>query len=95
MVFCHILYCFVAKSVLFGFTLFCRKIVLSQFTRYCVEEILAKNCARGEKMTNMRYGSAPSLTALSSLRFRDFAQSKRNVRTFVSEALHTKSEMEE
>ena len=58
MVFCHILYCYVAKSVLFGFTLFCRKIVLSRFTRYCVEKIWAKNCARGEKMTNMRYVTA-------------------------------------
>ena len=40
--------CFVAKSL-------CREIVLSRFTRHCVEKSLAKNCARGEKMTNMRY----------------------------------------
>ena len=26
-----------------------------RFTRYCVEKILAKNSARGEKMTNIRY----------------------------------------
>ena len=38
-----------------GFTLFCRKIGLLRFTRYCVEKILAKNSARGEKMTNIRY----------------------------------------
>ena len=38
------------------FTLFCRKIGLLRFTRYCVEKILAKNSARGEKMTNTRYG---------------------------------------
>ena len=31
-----------------------------RFTRYCVEKNLAKNSARGEKMTNMRYGSDPS-----------------------------------
>ena len=42
--FCN-LRCFVAKSV------------LVRFTRFCVEKNLAKNCARGEKMTNMRYGS--------------------------------------
>ena len=40
------------------FTLFCRKIGLLRFTRYCVEKILAKNSARGEKMTIIRYGSA-------------------------------------
>ena len=40
--FCN-LRCFVAKSV------------LVRFTRFCVEKNLAKNCARGEKMTNMRY----------------------------------------
>ena len=33
-----------------------RKIGLLQFTRYCVEKILAKNSDRGEKMTNIRYG---------------------------------------
>ena len=37
------------------FTLFCRKIGLLRFTRYCVEKILAKNSARGEKMANIRY----------------------------------------
>ena len=37
------------------FALFRCEIVLSRFTRYCVEKIWAKNCARGEKMTNMRY----------------------------------------
>ena len=37
--------CFLAKSVFL------------RFTRFCVEKNLAKNCTRGEKMTNMRYGS--------------------------------------
>ena len=32
-----------------------RKIGLLQFTRYCVEKILAKISDRGEKMTNIRY----------------------------------------
>ena len=35
--------CFVAKSV------------LVRFTHFCVEKNLAENCARGEKITNMRY----------------------------------------
>ena len=35
--------CFVAKSV------------LSRFTRFCVEKNLAKNCACGEKRTNIKY----------------------------------------
>ena len=60
-------------GILLHFTLFCCKIcfflaifaVLShdrflRFTRYYVEKNLAKNSARGEKMTNMRY--APGLT---------------------------------
>ena len=50
------LHCFVAKFVFFWrFTLFCRKIGLLRFTRFCVEKILAKNSACGEKMTNIRY----------------------------------------
>ena len=37
------LHCFVAKFVFFWrFTLFCRKIGLLRFTRFCVEKILAK-----------------------------------------------------
>ena len=56
MVFCCILHCFVAKFVCF-FAIFA---VLShdrflRFTRYYVEKNLAKNSARGEKMTNMRH----------------------------------------
>ena len=55
-------------GILLHFTLFCckkfcffaiyavfRKIGLLQFTRYCVEKILAEISDRGEKMTNMRY----------------------------------------
>ena len=38
------------------FTLFCRKSIL-RFTHFCVEKNLAKNSARGEKMTIMRYGA--------------------------------------
>ena len=45
---------FCCKIRFLQFTLFCHEIVLSRFTRYCVEKIWAKNCARGEKMTNMR-----------------------------------------
>ena len=41
--------------VFLRFTLFCRKIGLLRFTRFCVEKILAKNSARGEKMTNIMY----------------------------------------
>ena len=57
-------------GILLHFTLFCckkfiffaiyavfRKIGLLQFTRYCVEKILAKISDRGEKMTNIRYAS--------------------------------------
>ena len=44
--------------VFLRFTLFCRKIGLLRFTRFCVEKILAKNSVRGEKMTNIRYGVA-------------------------------------
>ena len=40
--------CFVAKTFL-RITLFCREILLSRFTRYCVEKTWAKKCARGEK----------------------------------------------
>ena len=46
------------------FTLFCRKIGLSQFTRFCVEKILATISDRGEKMTNMRYGSSQFTLAM-------------------------------
>ena len=58
MVFCCILHCFVAKFVFF-LAIFA---VLShdrflRFMRYYVEKNLAKNSARGEKMTNMRYAS--------------------------------------
>ena len=40
------------------FTLFCRKSIL-RFTHFCVEKNLAKNSAREEKMTNMRFGWKP------------------------------------
>ena len=56
-------------GILLHFTLLCckklsflaiyavfRKIGLLQFTRYCVEKILAQIIDRGEKMTNIRYG---------------------------------------
>ena len=57
MVFCCILQYFVAKSVFFcNLRCFVAKPVLVRFTRFCVEKNLAKNCAREEKMTNMRYG---------------------------------------
>ena len=46
------------NGILLHFKLFCRKIGLLQFTRFCVEKILAKNSVRGEKMTNMRYAKS-------------------------------------
>ena len=52
--FCN-LRCFVAKSV------------LVRFTRFCVEKNLAKNCARGEKMTNMRYVQPQIISTLMML----------------------------
>ena len=60
-------------GVLSHFTIFCCKIsffcdlrcfvaksVLAWFTRFCVEKNLAKNCACGEKITNMRYAIVSS-----------------------------------
>ena len=48
-------WCSVAFYIILWFTLFCREICSSRFTRFCVETNFTKNCARGEKMTNMRY----------------------------------------
>ena len=43
------------KLIFFAIYAVFRKISLLQFTRYCVEKILAQISDRGEKMTNMRY----------------------------------------
>ena len=43
------------KVLFFAIYAVFRKIGLLQFTRYCVEKILAEISDRGEKMTNMRY----------------------------------------
>ena len=43
------------KVLFFAIYAVFRKIGLLQFTRYCVEKILAKISDRGEKMTNIRY----------------------------------------
>ena len=43
------------KVLFFAIYAVFRKIGLLQFTRCCVEKILAKNSVRGEKMTNIRY----------------------------------------
>ena len=52
------------------FTLFCRKSIL-RFTHFCVEKNLAKNSARGEKMTNMRYGwNSPTIHIIPQLRWK-------------------------
>ena len=52
------------------FTLFCRKSIL-RFTHFCVEKNLAKNSARGEKMTNMRYGwKSPTIHIIPQLRWK-------------------------
>ena len=45
-----------------------RKIGLLQFTRYCVEKILAQTSDRGEKITNIRYASVLQF-ALSLVQF--------------------------
>ena len=48
--FCQSSCCFVAKSLLLPFTLFCRKIYFfSQFMRFCMEKNLTNNCVCGEK----------------------------------------------
>ena len=46
------------KVLFFAIYAVFRKIGLLQFTRYCVEKILAKNSDRGEKMTNIRYAQS-------------------------------------
>ena len=61
-------YCFVAKSVLSQFTLFCRDLLA-----FCVEKNLTKNCACGEKKTNIRYGAY----TLNNPCFDDSVTSKR------------------
>ena len=43
------------------FALFCRKIGLLRFTRYCVEKILAKNSARGAVVKHFEYIERKSL----------------------------------
>ena len=45
------------KVLFFAIYAVFRKIGLLQFTRYCVEKILAKISDRGEKMTNIRYAN--------------------------------------
>ena len=58
--FCHILCCFLGqKRFLSDLRYFVAKSVLSRFTRFYVEKNRAKNCIRGEKMTNMRYAPPP------------------------------------
>ena len=52
---------FVVKSVLWWFTLFFEKYVLSRFSRFYVEKNWAKNCIGGDKMTNMRYACDRSI----------------------------------
>ena len=49
------------KSLFFAIYAVFRKIGLLQFTRYCVEKILAKISDRGEKMTNIRYGGTSNI----------------------------------
>ena len=60
MVFCCILHCFVAKFVFWAIYAVLSHYRFLRFTRYYVENKLAKNSARGEKMTNMRYESSVS-----------------------------------
>ena len=49
-------YTVLLQNLFFGDLRCCRKIGLLQFTCFCVEKNLAGNSARGEKMTNIRYG---------------------------------------
>ena len=51
------------KVLFFAIYAVFRKIGLLQFTRYCVEKILAQISDRGEKMTNMRYGAEMRFTS--------------------------------
>ena len=55
MVFCCSLQYFVTKSFFLRFKLFCRKISFGTIYALLRGENLAKNCDRGEKITNMRY----------------------------------------
>ena len=55
-VFCRILCYFVAESFYCDLRCFIAKYVSSRFTRFCVGKFFVKKIARGEKMTNMRYG---------------------------------------
>ena len=57
------------KVLFFAIYAVFRKIGLLQFTRYCVEKILAKNSDRGEKMTNIRYDSDILLSVSYSVKF--------------------------
>ena len=57
--FCRNLRCFVAKSVLL------------RFTRFCVETNWTKNCACGEKTTNIRYAYAEAKSGSTDLHRRD------------------------
>ena len=57
MVFCCILHCFVANFFFVAIFAVLSHDRFLRFTRYYVEKNLAKNSARGEKMTNMRYAS--------------------------------------
>ena len=78
MVFCRILQYFVAKSFFCNLRCFVAKSVLVRFTRFCVEKNLAKNCARGEKMTNMRYALHVHETKYTSGGRRESAESYRH-----------------
>ena len=46
-----------------------RKIGLLQFTRYCVEKILAKISDRGENMTNIKYAYLSQMLKCICLKF--------------------------
>ena len=56
-IFCHFLCCFFFSRNLLCCHLRCigTKSILSRFTHFCVEKNLLRNCACGEKRTNIRY----------------------------------------
>ena len=74
--FCRILHYFVAKSFFCDLRCFVAKSVLVRFARFCVEKNWAKSCARGEKMTNMRYDPWPSSASSKPLHYGEVAMGR-------------------
>ena len=93
------LWCFVAfYNILLHNHFFCdlrrfvAKSVLVWFTGFCVEKNWAKNCARGEKMTNMRYGPSRRRPTCNDEDCHDKCQARRwdHVATWIRKAVSLK-----